>query len=298
MSLDVCLEEPHFLVHLDIVQLSLELPRRGGSWLPLFAAAAPPPPRAARLPRRLLKRREEESGATAWGAGRHGGRAEDREWAAAAGRLWAPGQHLPGRRRRLAPAACHLTVAIHHHQAIERIAVHGHSSQPGRTGGPPPLPPWPSGSVGLPRVSPRRDQQHRRGAGLALDRSSIKWDSWGEKERQVVRAALHPPKLILQLCTQLAGLFSSCVPAQTCTHPQCANPGDTGQPGHQDLSQEETGFGAVSPLSCLPCPLSRLPVDAATAAVSERTRSQQPFPQQNSRVMVNWCELKAGSFQV
>lgn len=52
-----------------------------------------------------------------------------------------------------------------------------------------------------------------------------------------------------------------------------------------------------SGLGLFPCPLSRLPVDTA-AAVSERTRSQQPFPQQNKGIMVNRCELKAGSFQV
>lgn len=160
MRLDMCLEEPHFLVHLDIVQLPLKWPSCGGSWLLLFAPAAPPTPGAAQLLQGLLERREEESGATARGAGRPGGWAEDGEWAAAPGCLRAPGQHLSGRRRRLAPAACHLTVAIHHHQAIECIAVHGHSSQPGRTEGPLPLPPRRSGSAGLPRVSPRQDQQH------------------------------------------------------------------------------------------------------------------------------------------
>lgn len=166
MRLDVRLEEPHFLVHLHVVQLPLKLPCHGGSRLPLFASAAPPPPGAAWLPRGLLGRWEEESGTTARGAGRHRGRAEDGERAAAAGRLRTPGQHWSGRRRRLAPAACHLAVAIHHHQAIERIAVHGHSSQPGSTGGPSPLPPGRSGSAGLPSVSPRRDQQHcQRGKG-------------------------------------------------------------------------------------------------------------------------------------
>lgn len=168
MRLDVCLEEPHFLVHLDVVQLPLKLPRCGGSWLPLFAPAAPPTPGAAWLPRGLLERGEEESRATARGAGWHRGRAERGERAAAAGCLRAPGQHLSGRRRRLAPSACHLAVAIHHHQAIERIAVHGHSSQPGRTGGPPPLPPQRSGSAALLRVSPRWDQQHRREAAGEL----------------------------------------------------------------------------------------------------------------------------------
>lgn len=162
MCLDVCLEEPHFLVHLHVVQLPLKLPCHGGFWLSLFTSAAPPPPGAAWLPQGLLRWWEEESGATARGAGRHRGRAEDRERAAAAGRLRTPGQHLSGRRRRLAPAACHLAVAIHHHQAIERIAVHGHSSQPGSTGGPSPLPPRHSGSAGLSWVSPRRDQQHRQ----------------------------------------------------------------------------------------------------------------------------------------
>lgn len=168
MRLDMCLEEPHFLVHLDVVQLPLKLPCRGRSWLPLFSPAAPPTFGAAWLPRGFLEWREEESRATARGAGRHGGRAEDRERAAAAGCLRAPGQHLTGRRRRLAPAACHLAVAIHHHQAIERIAVHGHSSQLGRTGGPPPLPPRRSGSAGLLRLSPHRDQQHRREAAGEL----------------------------------------------------------------------------------------------------------------------------------
>lgn len=61
-----------------------------------------------------------------------------------------------------------------------------------------------------------------------------------------------------------------CAPP-TYVHPQCATPGDTGHPGHQnDLSEREVRFGAVSPLPCLPCPLSRLPVDTAAAAVSER----------------------------
>lgn len=165
VCLDVRLEEPHFLVHLNVVQLSLQAPCRRGAWRPISSPAAPSAPRADQLRRGLLRRREEERGAEAWGAGRHGGRAEGREWAAAAGCLGAPGQCLPGGRWCLAPAAFHLTVAIHYHQAIERIAVHSHSSQPERTGRPPPRH---SGSAGLPGLSPRQDQQHRQGAAGEL----------------------------------------------------------------------------------------------------------------------------------